>query len=96
MAYIEWNEKYSVRVPSLDEQHKKLFEMINKFYATLAAQKTAHAAFTQKVNDVVKRLNDGKLVLSVEITAFLKNWLTEHILQSDGKYADCLVTGGAR
>jgi hemerythrin len=134
MAYIEWDEKYSVQISSLDEQHKKLFDMINDFYAALnkkgqddtlqslldgllkytaihftheealmkrsrypglAAQQAAHAAFIKKVLDAQKRHEEGKLVLSVEITGFLKSWLTEHILLSDGKYADCLTRAGA-
>ena len=27
---IEWNDKYSVNISLIDEQHKKLFEIINK------------------------------------------------------------------
>jgi hemerythrin-like metal-binding protein len=133
MAYVEWNEKYSVKVQSIDEQHKKLFEMINGFYIALKdtapeaalqalldslleytvfhfkheeglmqrcaypgleAQQAAHVAFTQKVGDVLSRHKDGRLVLSVEITGFLKSWLTEHILQSDSKYVPALIAGG--
>lgn len=30
MSKIEWNESYSVNVPSIDEQHKKLFVILNK------------------------------------------------------------------
>jgi len=29
MAYLEWNGKFSVQVAVLDEQHKKIFAMIN-------------------------------------------------------------------
>ena len=135
MAYIEWSEKYSVKVPSLDEEHKRLFQMIDGFYSALkdgghgeamerlleglveyvsvhfkheealmarsgfdglAAQEAAHRAFAQKVLDVQKRFREGKLVLSYEITRFLKNWLTEHILQADTAYADSLVSAGIR
>jgi hemerythrin-like metal-binding protein len=32
MAYIDWNENLSVKVSSIDAQHKKLFELINDFY----------------------------------------------------------------
>jgi hemerythrin-like metal-binding protein len=134
MAYIDWDEKYSVQIQSLDVQHKMLFDMINGFYAALkdksrddtlqalldgllkytavhftheealmkrgnypglAVQQAAHAAFVQKVKDVQKKHTEGKLVLSVEITGFLKSWLTEHILSSDSGYADCLSAAGA-
>ncbi len=32
MAALTWNESLSVKVKSIDEQHKKLFELINDFY----------------------------------------------------------------
>lgn len=32
MAFITWNDSLSVRIDSIDEQHKKLIEMINDFY----------------------------------------------------------------
>jgi hemerythrin len=134
LAYVEWDEKYSVRIKSIDDQHKKLFELINGFYgalkdkgqddslkallaglvryieihfaaeedlmhrasyAGLLAQVAAHAAFTEKVRDMQRRHAEGKLVLSVEITGFLKKWLTEHILASDLQYVDCMIRVGA-
>lgn len=32
MAFITWNDSLSVKIDSMDEQHKKLIEMINNFY----------------------------------------------------------------
>ena len=32
MAFIEWNDSYSVNVRIIDLQHKKLIEMLNEFY----------------------------------------------------------------
>ncbi len=29
---IEWNDKYNVNISLIDEQHKKLFEIINKAF----------------------------------------------------------------
>jgi hemerythrin len=37
MIYIEWNEKYSVAIKSIDNQHKKLFEIINKLHGAMIA-----------------------------------------------------------
>jgi hemerythrin len=32
MAFMTWNDSLSVKIESIDEQHKKLIEMINDFY----------------------------------------------------------------
>jgi hemerythrin-like metal-binding protein len=32
MSYLTWKESYSVGINQIDEQHKMLFEMLNKLY----------------------------------------------------------------
>ena len=135
MAYFEWDERYSVKVPTVDNEHKKLFELINAFYAAiaekgadgalaelleglhaysvyhfkheetlmqqaryagLATQVAAHKGFVDKVTDIQARLKAGKLVVSMEMTSFLKTWLTEHILKLDTKYSESLLAASAR
>lgn len=124
MAFMTWDESYSVNVREIDEQHRKLIEMLNAFYGHVgrdakeafhtllnslvdythyhfsteeryfdlfkypgaAAHTEAHRRFTEKVDDVRKRLLSGQLVLSLEITVFLRDWLTEHIKGSDRAY----------
>lgn len=124
MAFIEWDDSYSVNVRIIDLQHKKLIEMINEFYKHVgkdssqafrtlldslvdytqyhfsteekyfqqfaypdtAGHREIHRNFTEKVLDVRSRLNNGKMVLSLEITTFLKDWLTHHIKESDKAY----------
>jgi len=39
MALIVWNEKFSVNVKEIDEQHKKLFDMINELDDAIVACK---------------------------------------------------------
>jgi hemerythrin len=63
-------------------------------YAGSAAQEVAHKAFTAKVLDFQKRHAEGKLVLTIEVGNFLKDWLTEHILQSDRKYVPTFAAAG--
>jgi hemerythrin len=130
MPVVTWDEKYSVKVPEIDAQHKRLFDLINAFYEAimdkqaddgmkkiihgliqytefhfqfeerlmeryrytgLDAQRAAHKAFVQKVSGFHARFGEGKLLLTVEVTNFLKNWLVEHILASDMKYVECLT-----
>jgi hemerythrin len=37
MAVFEWTDKYSVGVKILDDQHKKLFAMINRLHEAMAS-----------------------------------------------------------
>ncbi len=37
MAFIKWSDEYSVGVIEIDDQHKKLFEMIDDFYDAMRA-----------------------------------------------------------
>jgi len=40
MDFITWQEKYSVKIPSIDAQHKRLVEIINELYSSMKAGKT--------------------------------------------------------
>ncbi|MFN8256294.1 MAG: bacteriohemerythrin [Bacteroidales bacterium] len=127
MALFVWKENYSVKVKSIDDQHKKLIDMINEFYDNITHRsnkenvttlltnlkkyvefhfsleerymvladyqgynqhKKEHEKFTAKIADLEERITTGKLVLSLEVTTFLKDWLINHILVSDQKYSE--------
>jgi len=135
MKLIEWNENLSVKINSIDEQHKVLIDMINDFYEKInnkasneliselinkmksytivhfgteekyfkkynypafKIHKKEHDYFVDKVVDLEKRYNDGKMILSVEITNFLKDWLIKHIQGTDMKYTNFLIQKGVR
>ena len=42
-VYKDWNESYSVGVLAMDNQHKKLFAMINDLHAAIKAKDTREA-----------------------------------------------------
>ncbi|MDD5492479.1 MAG: bacteriohemerythrin [bacterium] len=125
MPFIEWDEKYSVNVKEIDDQHKELFQIINdlddavsggkaqdiiettvhkminyakthfateekymtKFnYHDLPEHKTEHDKFNIKVLEMNGRLKTGVYIMSTEISRFIKDWLTHHILVTDKKY----------
>jgi hemerythrin len=130
MALFVWKENYSVKVKSIDDQHKKLMDMINEFYDNITLKsnlenvttllsnlkkyvefhfsleekymvlaeyqgynqhKKEHEKFIAKIADLEERINSGRLVLSLEVTTFLKDWLINHILVSDQKYSEAFV-----
>ncbi len=71
------------------------FEMEERYlekcgYPDLESHKREHISFVEKVLDVNERFEAGRLVLSFEITIFLKNWLVHHVMHSDKKYSECL------
>ncbi len=56
--------------------------------------KKQHDTFVEKVNDFQERIESGKLVVSVEVTNFLKDWLINHIQKTDREYSSFLVGKG--
>lgn len=46
-----------------------------------------HAAFIKKIEEFHQKFISGKLILSLEVTNFLKTWLVNHIKGSDMQYA---------
>ena len=135
MKLIEWDENLSVKIDSIDEQHKVLVDMINDFYEKIRTKaaneliselikkmknytvvhfateeryfkqynypdfenhKREHQDFVDKVVDLEKRFNSGKIVLSFEITNFLKEWLINHIQGTDMKYTNFLIQKGVK
>ena len=53
---IEWNDKYSVNISLIDEQHKKLFEIINK---AIIANK--HSKVTKDVLGILDEMTEYAL-----------------------------------
>lgn len=135
MPLLSWNSTYSVEIRSIDEQHRKLFDMVNELHDAMGSGKGSQVApsivkrlvayalehfaaeeemmrrakfpnfgshkakHDQLCRDVVKMMKDiedGKNVLSMDLQAFLRQWLQTHILDSDKSYAACLHAAGIR
>ena len=135
MAFVQWNDGLSVGVAQVDQQHKRLFAMINAFhdaigqnqarehvgklltglidytkshfameekllkqhgYWGVADHETHHRALEQKANDMKSRFERNQLILTVEITNCLRDWLTTHIQGTDKKYAPFLHSKGVK
>ena len=48
--------------------------------------KDEHRDFIEKATEFQQKFNDGKLLVSLEVTGFIKDWITNHIMTEDKKY----------
>lgn len=63
-------------------------------YADFDAHKKIHDDFTAKVRELQKDLAGGKKMMSLQVSNFLKDWLSGHIMGTDQKYAPVLKAKG--
>jgi hemerythrin len=135
MALITWSDKFSVRIKSIDDQHKLLITMINDFYDNIVnrsnqenvskllislkkytqehfsleenymkkfhyssydTHKREHDFFIAKIEGIEENISNGKLVLSLDITSFLFDWLKKHIQGTDQRYSDFFIQKGVK
>ena len=126
MAFFDWDEKYSVGIKSIDQQQKKLFDLLSNFYEMIRQKGTnramseilqglieyaeshfsteenymkkygyslyerhtaQHAKFVGKITDLQTRFQSGALVIPIEVADFLKDWLSNHVIGEDQRYA---------
>jgi hemerythrin len=129
MALMTWQDNYSVHLPNIDAQHKRLFDLINqlheamakgkandvmgkiladlvtytkthfqaeeallksKNYPDLAAHQQQHRKFTDQVLQFQKDFGAGRTTVSSQTLNFLRDWLSNHILQIDKRYSTFL------
>jgi hemerythrin-like metal-binding protein len=130
-----WNDTYNTGIATIDTQHKKLVDILNRLYAAMEkgqardvlgklldelvqytvvhfsteegffarygyletiSHKKEHENFKAKALALQKDFASGKTTISAQVGAFLKDWLSHHILQIDKKYAPFLVSKGVK
>ncbi|MEK7487152.1 MAG: bacteriohemerythrin [Planctomycetota bacterium] len=64
--------------------------MVKYNYADYVSHKESHDKFTDQVLYLQKKLNKKTLDFSLEISTFLTDWLTNHILLTDQQYVPYL------
>ncbi|HBF88113.1 MAG TPA: hemerythrin [Bacteroidales bacterium] len=135
MAYINWSDSLSVKIGSIDNQHKKLIDLLNNFYENVNqgssnekltgliqglknytnehftseervmkvngypefdAHKKQHDEFIAKVSEIQTKFLSGKMVLSIEVTNFIKTWISGHIQGTDKRYTNFLLEKGVK
>mgnify|MGYP001217538740 CR=1 FL=1 len=61
-------------------------------YSDFAAHKREHTAFVEKVKEYEQKIAEGKLLLlGVNLSSFLKDWLFNHIKVVDKKYVNAIT-----
>ncbi len=66
------------------------FYMEKAGYPELEDHAKVHRMLTEKVQDMVERMNRGEAGLGIELFDFLQDWVKKHILGTDKKYAPYL------
>jgi hemerythrin len=57
-AFVEWDDKYSVGIQLIDDQHKELIKLTNKLYKScLAGEDAARVKFMATVKSTVDYVN---------------------------------------
>src|SRR3989338_318479 len=82
---LEYTKTHFAAEETLMRQHS---------YPGLDEQKAEHAKLIQKVLDFDRDYNAGKITLTMEVMAFLKQWLNDHIGNTDKKYGPYLNSKG--
>jgi hemerythrin len=57
-------------------------------FPKLDAHRKEHEAFLKKASEFYEKYKDGKLILSLEVTNFIKTWISHHIMTEDRQYAE--------
>ncbi|MCW2285325.1 bacteriohemerythrin [Rhodoblastus acidophilus] len=133
MPLMTWNEKMSLGVVGIDNEHKKLVGLVNELYDAIQAgkandvlgrvldglvayteshfrheealfsdagyphsaeHKREHERLATRVLEIQAQVRDGvRGALSLDVMNFLKDWLINHIQDSDRKYIPYLPAG---
>ncbi|MDX9769781.1 MAG: bacteriohemerythrin [Tenuifilaceae bacterium] len=72
------------------------FYMKSTNYPDFESHKKAHDAFVEQVDAFEDKLNQGKDNISIEVLTFLREWLSEHILNTDKKLVPHLKDYGIK
>lgn len=100
----------NIKNRSNDESIKKLITEMRKYahshfaleekymkqhnYPGFEAHKNEHDLFMSKVFELEEKFQNGKLLLTFEITGFLKDWIKQHIQIVDKKYSQFFIDKG--
>jgi hemerythrin len=68
--------------------------MLKHAYPGYVSHKALHDDLTKQVVDLQNKLQAGKVLVTVQVMNFLKDWLSNHILNTDKRYGPYLKGKG--
>ncbi len=86
---ISGMKKYTIMHFNIEEKYMQQFK-----YPSYETHKKEHDEFIAKVNALEEKFNNGTLIISFEITSFIKDWIKDHIQFTDMKYSDFFIRNG--
>jgi hemerythrin-like metal-binding protein len=132
---LVWDDKYSVGVQVIDNQHKEMFKTINELIVILESMptkeqvdkiidslvaykkfhfateekyfdefgydgaedhKNKHNEFSAKLELLTVESNGDSVELAFKLVDFLEDWLIDHLMVVDQKYASCFKEHGLK
>lgn len=75
-------------------REEKYFDQFG--FSGAALHKQEHKKFVGKISEFEKGFGEGKLMLSMDVMNFLKDWLVDHIKGTDKKYSKCFNENGLK
>ena len=71
-------------------------KMVLYKYPAYISHKKDHDDFVKAVVDFENRFKQGKMVLTIELTNFIRDWISDHIMKIDKQYTDFFVQKGLK
>ena len=65
-------------------------------YAEAPAHKAEHADFVRRVEELRKKHEAGSFVVTADTLAFIKDWISNHIMKTDKAYEEFFHSKGVR
>jgi len=135
MAFMDWSDTLSVGVQQIDNEHKKLVELVNMLnegmksgkskdalqkvftelvdytithfsneemlmqkvsYNNFSVHKREHDELTKKARVLKDDFISGKMMISIEVRDFLKDWIVNHIQKTDKLYTKAMNDKGIK
>ncbi len=84
------------RLVEYTNQHFRFEEelMSKHGYELLGEHIAQHRALTNQVSELHQKIQSHEVISNASIMLFLRNWLTDHIMQHDQKYAQVCNPAG--